>query len=406
MTVQNGRPGAPTDIAVSEPTDEELQRIWTRVVGRRSFLRQAGLASAVALPATAVAASGASAKSRKARKANNGPTEGDIAILRFLTWAELIESDFWEQYAELGGQANSPERPTDGGNHFYVSALSQLDSDMPQYISDNTDDEESHQTFLNAYLVSKGHKPVNLDPFRTLPSTKATGAKNKLRLTNLQSLTVDTSYYLRYRAETNPDFGATFGQAVDIENQPTIPVDDTDTPPGLDAATPTPTDAQHQRMQAIANSAAFHFGTIEQGGSSLYTTMSLKATSLEVLRIVVAIGGVETNHFSLWHDKAGNAVNGSLGDVKDPKTGTSFPNLNNSGGEATQTNLILPEPCEFIQGLPVCSVVRPTLDSVAGAMAAFNGFNASGLFKGQSEAFLRFSRRLAREADAAQREIG
>ena len=131
-----------------------------------------------------------------------------------------------------------------------------------------------------------------------------------------------------------------------------IPVSDTETPPGDAAPVPVPSDAAHQRMQAIANTAGFHFAMIEQGGSSLYTTMALKVTSLEVLRIVVAIGGVETNHFSLWHDKAGNAVADPLAGVKDPKTGTFFPNLNNSGGEATQTNLILPEPCEFIPGLP------------------------------------------------------
>jgi hypothetical protein len=60
--------------------------------------------------------------------------------------------------------------------------------------------------------------------------------------------------------------------------------------------------------EAIANTAGFHFVLIEQGGSSLYSVMALKVSSLEVLRIIVSIGGVETNHFSLWHDKAGNAV--------------------------------------------------------------------------------------------------
>jgi hypothetical protein len=405
MTDSDARPGAPADIAVSEPGEEQLERVWNRVVGRRSFLRQAGLASAVAVPAT-VAASGASAKVRQARRTNSGPTDGDVAILRFLTWAELIESDFWEQYAELGGESTDAERRGDGGNHAYVAALKNLDGDMPQYISDNTDDEESHQEFLNAYLISKGHQRVSLERFRKLPSTKATGAKqNKLRLTNLQDLNVDTSWYRRYRAETNPDLGATFEQAVKINHQPTIPVDDTDTPPTNDAPVPVPADAQHQRMQAIANSAGFHFAAIEQGGSSLYSAMALKATSLEVLRIVVAIGGVETNHFSLWHDKAGNAVNDPLAGVTDPETGTTFPNLNTSGGEATQTNLILPEPCEFIRGLPVCSVVRPTLDANAGAMAAMRGFVDSGLFKGQSPAFFRFATRLAREADGAERGI-
>ena len=402
MTMQDMRPGAHPDVDVPEPAPDQLQKVWNRVVGRRSFLQQAGLASVAAVPAAAVGASVAEARSRKG---NLEPTEGDFAILRFLCAAEILESDLWEQYARFGGQASS-ERPGDGANHAYVAALMNLDGDMPQYISDNTDDEESHQSFINAYLMSKGQKPVSLEAFRTLPPSKATGGGSKPTLTNLMALNVDTSWYLRYRAETNPDFGASFGQAVQIKNQAVIPVDDTETPPNNDAPVPVPSDAAHQRMQAIANSAGFHFAMIEQGGSSLYTTMALKASSVEVLRIVVAIGGVETNHFSLWHDKAGNAVADPLAGVKDPKTGTFFPNLNNSGGEATQTNLILPEPCEFIPGLPKCSVVRPTLDSNAGAMAAVSGLTADGLFTGQSPAFFRAIKRLAREADAAQRGIG
>jgi hypothetical protein len=370
------------------------------VVGRRAFLRQAGLASAVAVPASGIAVSSAAARSR-----HGDPTEGDFAILRFLCAAEIIESDLWEQYAGFGGQA-SAERPNDGQNPFYISALENLDEDMPQYISDNTDDEESHQAFINAYLMSKGQRPVNLEPFRRLLPSPATGGGSKRVLTNLKSLNVDTSWYLRYRAVTNPDFGAQFGQAVTIRNQPVIPLSDTETPPGLSAPVPVPSDAAHQRMQAIANSAGFHFAMIEQGGSSLYTTMAFKVTSLEVLRIVVAIGGVETNHFSLWHDKAGNAVADPLAGVTDPKTGTTFPNLNDSGGEATQTNLILPEPCEFIPGLPPCSVVRPTIDALAGAQAAVRTLSADGLFAGQSASFFAFINLLAREADAATRQIG
>ena len=397
MTKQDKRPGALTTDDVPATTPEHLQAVWNRVVGRRSFLRQAGLASAAALPVAAIAASGASAMS-------TGPTAGDFAILRFLAAAEIIESDLWEQYAGFGGQATSA-RPTDGQNGFYVSALQNLDGDMPQYISDNTDDEESHQAFINAYLRSKGQAAVHLEPFRTLPPSEATGGGSKKRLTNLKSLNVDTSWYLRYRAETNPDFGATFGQAVAINHQPVIPVSDAETPPGDTAPVPVPSDPAHQRMQAIANAAGFHFAMIEQGGSSLYTTMALKVTSVEVLRIVVAIGGVETNHFSLWHDKAGNAVAAPLAGVTDPMTGTFFPNLNESGSESTQTNLILPEPCEFIPGLPDCSVVRPTLDSNAGAKAAVKALTADGLFYGQSAAFFAFIKRLAREADAAVRGI-
>ena len=383
--------------------DQQLQRIWNRVVGRRTFLQRAGLAGALAVPATAVAASSASARTRRARLAFDRPTEGDFAVLRFLCAAEIIESDLWEQYAGFGGQATA-ERPNDGQNNFYVTALQNLDGDMPQYISDNTDDEESHQAFINAYLMSKGQAPVSLEPFRNLLPSPATGGGSRKRITNLQALNVDTSWYLRYRAETNPDFGATFGQAVTIAHQPVIPVSDTETPPGTTADTPPiPTgDAAQQRMQAIANSAGFHFAMIEQGGSSLYTTMALKVTSLEVLRIVLAIGGVETNHFSLWHDKAGNAVADPLAGVTDPKTGTTFPNLN-TGSEATQTNLILPEPCEFIPGLPACSVVRPTIDPLAGAQAAVAGLTRDGLFKGQSDAFFDRISHLAAAADAAER---
>jgi Ferritin-like domain len=403
MTVDDERAIAVENTATPEASDEHLQKIWDRVVGRRAFLRQAGLASAVAVPASAMVASGASAK--MLGRAGDQPTEGDFAILRFLCAAEIIESDLWEQYAGFGGQASSG-RPNDGQNGFYVSALQNLDSDMPQYISDNTDDEESHQAFINGYLMSKGQRPVSLEPFRRLLPSQATGGGTKRRLTNLKGLNVDTSWYLRYRAVTNPDFGATFGQAVTINNQPVIPVSDIETPPGdTESAPPIPADPAQQRMQAIANSAGFHFAMIEQGGSSLYTTMSLKVTSLEVLRIVVAIGGVETNHFSLWHDKAGNAVADPLAGVTDPKTGTTFPNLN-TGSEATQTNLILPEPCEFIPGLPDCSVVRPTIDALAGASAAVKALTADGLFDGQSDAFFDFIKRLAREADAATRRIG
>jgi hypothetical protein len=370
--------------------EDDVQAEWRRVVGRRSFLKGVGLAGAAAVPGSAMFATEAMARS-------SAITKGDVAILRFLAAAELIESDLWQQYNELGGQ--------NGGNPAYQAALSNLDSDMPQYISDNTDDEISHAAFLNAYLRSKGAEPVNLNEFRTLPSSKATGAKQHGRLTNLQSLNVDTSWYVRYRSTKNPDLGASFPQAVNINREPAIPLTDTDTPPHLPAPVP-PVGPQETRMQAIANTAGFHFAFIEQGGSSLYSVMALKATSLEVLRIVVSIGGVETNHFSLWHDKAGNAVAQPLAGVTDPQTGVTFPDLNAKGGELNQTNLILPEPAEFLhKNLPDCSIVRPTLDRDAGAMAAIKGFTADRLFEGQSPKFFNTVHQLAREADAAERRL-
>ncbi len=385
----------PKHTASTSPTEaqsheDDVHAHWQRVVGRRSFLKGVGIAGAAALPGSALVAGPAFARSA-------GIGEGDVAILRFLAAAELIESDLWSQYNELGGAG--------GGNPAYVAALSNLDADMPQYISDNTDDELSHARFLNAYLRSKGAQPVNLDAFRTLPSSKATGAKQIGRLTNLQSLDVDTSWYTRYRSPRNPDLGASFPQAVTIRGQSAIPLSDADTPPKHKQPSAPPFNRQQERIQAIANTAGFHFAFIEQGGSSLYSTMALKATSLEVLRIVVAIGGVETNHFSLWHDKAGNAVARPLAGVVDPETHLRFPDLNASGGEATQTNLILPEPCEFIRGLPDCSIVRPTLDHDAGAAAAIKALTADQLFKGQSPQFFSTVMSLATAADAARRHI-
>lgn len=323
---------------------------------------------------------------------------GDVAILQFLAAAELIESDFWQQYNELGG--------VNGGNPAYILALQNLDSDMPQYISDNTDDEMSHAAFLNAYLVSKGEQPVNLDAFRTLPSSKATGAKQIGRLTNLMKLNVDTSWYTRYRSTKNPDFGATFPQAVNINNEPAIPISDTDTPPTQFQPVPPATAAQ-ARMQAIANTAAFHFALFDNAGSSLYTTLSLKVNHPEALRVVVSILGVEVNHFAIWHDKAGNAVSLPLAGVKDPETGVTFPDLNDPpfGGELFQTNLIMPEPCAFInQSLPACAVIRPSLDQNAGAVAVATAVAKSGLFNGQSQAFLQAVMDLAKAADSAERQ--
>jgi hypothetical protein len=380
----------PIDAERPEFAEDDAEAQWRRVVGRRSFLKGVGVAAAAAVP-------GGALFTREAMARSGALPQGDVAILRFLAAAELIESDLWEQYNELGG--------VNGGNPAYMAALSNLDSDMPQYIADNTDDEISHAAFLNAYLRSKGADPVDLNEFRTLPSSKATGARQKGRLTNLQSLNVDTSWYVRYRSTKNPDLGATFPQAVDIRREPAIPLTDTDTPPGLPAPVP-PVGVQETRMQAIANTAGFHFAFIEQGGSSLYSVMALKASSLEALRIIVSIGGVETNHFSLWHDKAGNAVAQPLAGVTDPQTGVTFPDLNAKGGELNQTNLILPEPCEFLhKNLPDCSIVRPTLDRNGGAVAAIDGFTADRLFQGQSPKFFRTLRRLAREADSAQREV-
>ena len=372
-------------------TAENVERHWQGVVRRRSFLKGLGIASA-ALSAGALLATEGNAQ---ATRSTSKLSKGDAALLRFAAAAELIEADLWQQYNELGG--------VQGGNPAYIAALSNLDGDMPQYISDNTDDELSHAAFLNAYLISKGEEPVDLDAFRALPSSQATGAKDVGRLTNLLNLNVDLSWYARYRSTKNPDFGAKLKGPFIIKHQPAIPLSDNDTPPGQSQPVP-PATPQEARMQAIANTAGFHFAFIEQGGASLYPTLIFKATNPEVLRILVSIGGVEIDHFGLWHDKAGNAVAQPLAGVTDPVTGVTFPDLNALDSELDQTNLILPEPCEFIsKSLPPCSVIRPTSTQNGGAVATIKAFTDDLLFLGQSPAFFSLVNRLAVEADSVRR---
>src|ERR1043166_1440506 len=261
---------------------------------------------------------------------------------------------------------------------------------MPQYIHDNTDDEYSHFKFINAYLFSRRLTPVNLDQFRTLPSSQATGAQQIGRLTNLMQLTVDTSWWTRYRNDgKNPDFGDSFPQAVpglSTGQFPAIPRNDADLQPD-------------DHIQAIANTAGFHFGSIEQGGTSLYPALAQRVSDREVLRILLSIGPTEAMHFQIWHDTAGDAP-----PLTDPTNGLVFPDLNSPpfGGEDFETDLIMPEPTRFLnKKFPPCSIVRPTQTSGA-AMAALNGLTSSGLFIGQSPAFFSFMNQLAQEADAAQ----
>jgi len=369
----------------------DVQRHWQGVVKRRSFLKGLGIAGATLSASAILGAKGNAETARSTGKL----TKGDAALIRFAAAVELIEADLWQQYNELGG--------VQGGNPAYMAALSNLDGDMPQYIADNTDDELSHAAFLNAYLISKGEEPVDLDVFRTLPSSQATGAKDIGRLTNLLKLNIDLSWYTRYRSTQNPDFGANLKGPFTIENEPAIPLDDSDTPPDQPQPVP-PVTPQEARMQAIANTAGFHFAFIEQGGASLYPTLAFKATDLEVLRVLVSIGGVEIDHFGLWHDKAGNAVAQPLAGVIDPVTGLTFPDLNALNSELDQTNLILPEPCEFIsKNLPQCSVIRPTSTKEGGAVATIKAFTDDLLFLGQSPAFFDLVNKLAVEADSVRR---
>jgi hypothetical protein len=385
---------------------KNTQTILERPVNRRSFIKNGAIAAGAATVGAGLLSHGLTAFAQQPSTSGN-ITKGDAAILRFLAAAEIIESDLWLQYTELGGVQDNevstlasqliPGYPATatGGNAVYTQSLLPLDSDMPQYIHDNTEDELSHETFINAYLASKGAETVSLDQFRTLPSSKATGANQIGRLTNLMQLTVDTSWWTRYRSRTgNPDLGDTFQQAV-----PSLAV-------GQHPAIPrTNKDLDSTFAQAIANTAGFHFAFIEQGGSSLYPSLAQRVTDVEVLRILLSIGGTEIAHFQTWHDKAGNAPNVS---DTDPVTGVkvSFPNLNAPpfGGEDFQTNLIMPEPTAFLnRQFPAVSIIRPTA-TVGAATAALNGLTGDGLFIGQSQQFFQFLQQLAAEADAAERQ--
>lgn len=367
---------------------KEKRNLFSNSSNRRSFLKNGAAAGAVTVGAGLLARGGPEEKTA-------GLTPGDAALLRFAAAAEILETDFWVQYNELGGVPNTSEVPGGSGNTPYTMALQQLDMDMPQYIHDNTDDEFTHQNFLNAYLMSKGAEPVSLERFRTsnVPSSTATGSSGKLRLTNLTQLTVDTSWWGRYRnGDHNPDLepGFSFLQAV-----PDLGKGQHTAIPRTDADTSDP-----NFLQAIANTAGFHFATIEQGGTSLYPAMAQRATHPEVLRILISIGPTETMHFQTWQDKAGNAL---MLTAVDPVTGVSvsFPDLT-SASEDLKANLIMPEPCPFISpDLPPCSVIRPTeTKNIAKGVVKF--LTDMGLFIGQSPAFFSFIQDLAEDADAAR----
>ena len=357
-------------------------------LARRSFLRRLGLGAALLAPGAALFS--ASGKALAAGKSNQKLTRGDVAILQLLAATEIIEADLWQQYKELGG--------VDAPNTGYTAALQILDGDQPQYIADNTDDEFSHAAFLNAYLKSKGEQQVDLSRFKHLVPSQVSFVPQTGRLTNLKQLTVDTSWWTRYRSTTNPDFGATFPNAV-----PSLNAGQHTAIPRNNAELDDPNNPS-DHIKAIAFTAGFHFGFIEQGGTSLYVTLAQKVTSLEVLRILLSIGGSEIMHFQTWQDKAGNAT--PLTDF-DPVNNSSvtFEDLKTGQPETLQANLIMPEPCEFISpSLPACAIIRPSGPEQLDATGAINSFIADGLFRGQPPQFLQLLKSLARAADAAERE--
>jgi hypothetical protein len=379
------------EIHHSEDNSEEKVKPRKRGISRRSFLGKT-----IALGAGTVG--GGLLGSIRTAEASGSLSPGDAALLRFPAALELIEADFWIQYNELGG-IQDHEVPGGSGNEAYTDALELIEDEMQDYIHDNTDDEITHHRFLNAYLVSKGAAPANLSAFRTLMGSTATGVNpNRIghRLTNLTQLTIDTSWWTRYRDDShNPDLDPNhvFPQAV-----PTLFVNQHTAIPRTDADTSDP-----NFLQAIANTAAFHFPTIEQGGNSLYPSLAQRATDVEVLRILMSIGPTETMHFQTWSDVAGNAP--PLTAV-DPVTGVRvrFPDLEVEN-ELFDKALIMPEPCPFLsRSLPIVSIIRPT-NTEGAAMGALRFLRRMGLFIGQSQAFFAYMTQLAQDADRARRGV-
>jgi Ferritin-like domain len=331
---------------------------------RRSFFKMTAAGATMAIPGLALL------NAPKIAFAEPKPSlnDGDVAVLQFLAAAELLESDLWGQYSELA--TNNPS---------YRNALQRIDESLPDYIRGNFEDECSHAAFINAFLVAAGKTPVNLDAFRTLPSVPVEGAKNIGRLTNLTNLTIDTSFYRRYRQAGNPDFGDSFPQIVKIINQPAVPTSES---------------IRGEKLHSIAQTAAFHFAAIEQGGSSLYNSFMTKVTDLDVVAILASIGPMEVYHFAVFQ----TALEG-IRKLED-HDGPNFPDIRENSNRGN----IMPEPCTFLdKSLPVSSVIRPRNTNTAGAVAAATGLVKSGLFLGQSQAFFDAVGPLAAAADAALR---
>jgi ferritin-like protein len=399
----------------------KMGNVFTSGTSRRSFLKNGTVAGVTTVGAGLLAGKTFAFNGEDDDRAPI--TRGDIAILRFLQALEQVEEDLWRQYAELGGTQDNEFSGLTGGNAAYTQALQLLDGDMPQYIHDNTDDEISHARFLGNYLESKGVGSADLSRFKVLPSSKADGAQQIERLTNLMQLTIDTSFWSRYRSITNPDFdkNAPFAQAVpslNVNQHTAIPRSNADTDGSVinlnDPTLSTFTD----HLKAIAFTAGFHFAFIEQGGSSLYPTLAQHVTNLEVLRILLSIGPSETMHFQTWQDKAGNAT--PLTDVDPVNNSTvTFTALSKAQGETSpeslngntlQANLIMPEPTHFLDKKfgPV-AIVRPTSIKLNGATAAVNGFVSDGLFldpkTNKNTGIVQMLLQLAEEADEARRQL-
>src|SRR5271155_3092973 len=83
---------------------DKMKSFMNRTVNRRSLLQKGALAGAATVGAGLLGAG----KVAFGQSSSSGLKKGDVAILQFLAAAELIESDLWIQYAELGGIGDNP----------------------------------------------------------------------------------------------------------------------------------------------------------------------------------------------------------------------------------------------------------------------------------------------------------
>jgi hypothetical protein len=319
---------------------------------------------------------------------NDRLTKGEVAILRFLTAIELIESDLWQQYDELGGATTTEQND-------YQLALQFLNRLGSKHITANAFNEIEHSTFLRTCLESEGVESVNLDEFRILSGSTAKGSQNVGRLTNLMHLNIDTNCHMRFRGDDKPGFGNRFFQDLRIANKPAIPSADSEFG-----------DTSH--VQTIANTAAFHFRFIEQGVSSLYTSLSQRVKRARVLKITLGIGGQEIAHFLEWTNFAANVTQDlpnrlNHSDTSIKNQGAKFPDP-----EVTSHRFLCETSPRFSSrgasirtNLPLSPVVRPLNDRFCSAVATIQSFIENGLFFSQSTSFLRTLMALAEEADAA-----
>jgi hypothetical protein len=306
-------------------------------------------------------------------------TKNDIAILRFLSALELIESDVWQQYEELGGVKLGSQDP-------YRLALQSLDDNLSHFITSCALDEISHTTYLTLYLESEGVDPVNLDRYRTLRGSRAAGALNFGQLTNLQHLNLDLGVWAA------PSSGESRWK--DRYLTP-----DADRIIGLQSIPSTDADLEEpSEVRVIAKTALLHFGYLENLVSKLYVSLSQRIRRVKILEVTFGIGGNEIAHYHASLDLARNVIQGSQFLMDDSERSTA-------GRPVASSPYFLERerPTRSLHGAagPDESVRRPAGSDLSLAAETIARLAEGGLFIGQSPTFTHTLFQMAHEADRA-----